>query len=146
MAKHGNNNKGGGFGGFLASAGGGAAITGLSSLLGGFAGLIGGPSESQKRSRSVFDLIQNRIGQSQFDPNLSLSKLMLALQPGFNRADQIAGKGAGFDSGVVTGAGARERQSTLAQILASFQLPAANLNARTGLGNLSLLTQSAANS
>ena len=90
------------------------------SLLGGLAGLLAGPSESQKRSRDIFNLAQNRLGQSVLDPTQYLAQYSQSLAPMFNRQAEGINRRLGLDSGAAQSALARSQQSTLSGILADL--------------------------
>jgi len=80
-------------------------------LLGGLAGLFRGKSDSQKSSQSVFNLAQNRLGQSVLDPKQYLAEYMRSMVPTFNRDAGMASQRLGLDSGAAWGEMMRNQQA-----------------------------------
>jgi hypothetical protein len=115
-------------------------------LLGGLAGLFAGPTESQKSSRKVFNLAQNRLGQSVLDPTQYLAQYMQSLAPQFNRQAEGINRRLGLDSGLAEQILASTQQSTLSGILADLTRFNAQATANQDLGLMRLMMQAGARS
>ena len=87
------------------------------SLLGGLAGLVKGPSQAQKSAREVFNLAQNRMGQSVIDPDQYLADFMRMMGPRWNAEASAMDRRLGLDSGIAQGELARSRQSGISQFM-----------------------------
>jgi len=118
---------GGGFQAPGTSGGGGlsdlmqsALLQGGGGLAMGLVNLLRGPTTAQKSSQKVFNLAQNRLGQSVMDPNQYLAQYNRALRPQFTQQAEGIGKRLGFESGQGWGEMAKNQQSTLAQIYAEI--------------------------
>lgn len=94
------------------------------SVLGGLAGLFRGESEGSRKARRVFNLAQNRLGQSILDPDQYMMDYYRAMAPQWNRAGEDIGRRLGMDSGVARGAMIDRIQPSLAQMM--FQLKSRN--------------------
>lgn len=81
-----------------------AGIGAGTELLKGLAGLIGGPSAGEKRSRKVFNMAQNRMGQSVLNPDQYLADFMRTIAPQINNEATTLSRRVGLDSGVARGA------------------------------------------
>lgn len=112
--------------------------------LGGLAGLIAGPSESQKRARTTFDLAQNRLGQSVLDPSQYLAQYMQSMAPRFGQQAERIGSRLGLDSGLAQKALAGQQQSVLSGIMADLMRFNAQATAQQDLGLLQLMGQTGA--
>jgi hypothetical protein len=111
------------------------------SILGGLGGLFAGPSESQKKARSVYGLAQNRLGQSVMDPSQYMAQYAQSLAPMFNRQAEGINAKLGLDSGLAQQSMARGQQSTLSGILADLSKFNAQATANRDLGMLQLMLQ-----
>ena len=119
----------------------GPAANAGAGLLGGLAGLLSGPSDSQKKARSVYGLAQNRLGQSVLEPSQYLAQYMRALAPQFNQQAEGINKRLGLDSGMAQGAMAQGQQSTLSGILADLSKFNAQATSNRDMGLLQLMLQ-----
>jgi hypothetical protein len=119
----------------------GPLAQGAGAIIGGIGGLLSGPSESQKKARSVYGLAQNRLGQSVLDPSQYLAQYMRALAPQFNQQAEGINKRLGLDSGMAQGALAQGQQSTLSGILADLGKFNAQATANRDMGLLQLMLQ-----
>jgi len=116
------------------------------SLLGGLAGLFRGPSQSQKSSRQVFNLAQNRLGQSVMDPQQYLAQYMRSLAPKFNQQAEGVSKRLGLDSGVAQGEMMRFQQPMLSGLLADLNKFNAQMSTQRDMDLFNIMSQSAQNS
>lgn len=115
-------------------------------LLSGLGSLLRGPTESQKRSRAVGNLAQNRLGQSVLDPSQFMAQYQQSLAPQFNRQAEGINRRLGLDSGLAQQSLARGQQSTLAGILARLTQFNAQATAQQDLGLLNLQLRAARSS
>jgi hypothetical protein len=109
--------------------------------LGGIGDLLSGPSESQKKARSVYGLAQNRLGQSVLDPTQYMAQYAQSLAPMFNRQAEGINARLGLDSGLAQQAMARGQQSSLSGILADLSKFNAQATANRDMGLLQLMLQ-----
>ena len=92
------------------------------SLLGGLAGLLGGPSEGEKRQRKVFGLAQNRLGQDVLRPEQYMADYMRASAPRFNQQAETMNRRLNLDSGVAQGELQHSMQSDFAQFMLNAKM------------------------
>ena len=116
------------------------------SLLGGLSNLLSGPSQAQRSARSVFNLAQNRLGQSVLDPSQYLAQYMQALAPRFTQQSERIGSRLGLDSGLAQKALAGQQQSTLSGVLADLEKFNAQATANQDMGLLQLMLNAGARS
>lgn len=111
------------------------------SLLGGLAGLFRGKSDSQKRSQQVFNLAQNRLGQSVLEPQQYLAEYLRSMVPMFNRDAGMVSKRLGLDSGAAWGEILRNQQSAKSGALADVMKFNANAMTARDTNLLQLMGQ-----
>jgi len=112
-------------------------------LLGGLGNLLRGRTDAQKNSKKVFDLAQNRLGQSVIEPEQFLAEYMRSMLPDWNNSAQALEKRLGLDSGVASGGLAMGRESDIAKFMLNAKLQDAQLKSRSDNMLLSLMGQMA---
>ena len=93
-----------------------------SAALGGIGGLLMGESEGEKRSKKVFNLAQNRLGQDVLDPSQYLSEFMRATAETRNQQAEGINRRLNLDSGVAQGALGDNLQGPLAQFMLNAKM------------------------
>lgn len=107
---------------FSSPLGGAGLLNFGGSLLGGLGSLIGGPSQSQKRSREVFGLAKSAYGQPAFNPQTIFQNLQYGLEPQFQEQAQGLSKRLGLSSPLAQAGLAKQRQSSLANLFGQIQM------------------------
>jgi hypothetical protein len=110
-------------------------------LLKGIGGLVSGPSQSQQDMRKVFNLAQNRMGQSVIDPDQYLAELMQSMAPQWGMEAEAMGKRLDIDSGITQHTLARSRQSTISRFMLNAKREADILKANRDQALMSLMAE-----
>lgn len=131
---------GGGFFG-LGDIATGGLITGASALLGGLGGLLAGKSDAQKNAGKVFNLAQNRLGQSVLNPDQYLADYQRASRERNQAVGERINKQFGLDSGVAQSEMAYRMESPLAQFMLQSKQQADALKSQNDNMLLSLMGQ-----
>lgn len=89
-------------------------------LLSGISGLLKGESWGSKKAKEIYNMAQNRIGQSVIHPDQYLADYMRSQAPRWNQDNEAISRRLNLDSGVAQG----ERMAMMEPGIASFMLNA----------------------
>lgn len=119
----------------------GGALSAGATLLSGIGDLIGGPSKQEKGANRIFNLAQNRLGQSVFDPSLVLSKIMASMRPQMTKQAEQITRRLGLDAGVAAGELANINFPTLLRLGAELDIQNRQLSSARDLSLLQIMNQ-----
>lgn len=94
-----------------------AGISAGGALLGGLAGLFKGESWGDKQAKNLYNMAQNRMGQSVLQPEQYLAEYMRSQAPRWNQQGEAIGRRLNLDSGVAQGEMINAQQPTIANFM-----------------------------